>query len=210
MTTENGEGQTPENNPQPPVSDNGQDDKPTLTQAEIDKIIGTAKRTAKGQAAKEIFESLGVENLDQLKTALADLEATKAAQMTDLEKAQAEAAKANELAKQAKAEADQAKAQATQMLMDAAIITASQGFNDPNDALQFIDRSGIERAEDGTFSGITEAIKALAESKPYLLKATEPATPKGTPTRQRNQPQGQPQGQNVPNAWETTKRLINF
>jgi hypothetical protein len=207
--TEQNEGQSTENNPQPPATDGGQDDKPTLTQADVDKAMAAAKRGAKQQGVKEVLETLGVESPDALKQSLADAQAAKEAQMSDLEKAQAEAAKAKELIAQAEKDKADAIAQADKMLLDAAIITASQAFNDPNDALKFIDRSGIERSENGGFTGVEEAIKALGESKPYLLKASELEKPKGTPNSNRQQqPQGQPEKNALQTAWGNRPLII--
>lgn len=50
----------------------------------------------------------------------------------------------------------------------------------PKRALQLIDRSSIEIEDDGSVSGLKEALKALAASDPYLLKpkSTEEELPK--------------------------------
>lgn len=207
------EGDPPSGEPAtPPANEGGEGDKPTLTQADVDKVIASAKRGAKQQGIKEVLAELGVENLDALKQSLTDAQAAKEAQMSDLEKAQAQAEALKTERDQALEQAKTMQAEAIQTLLNSAIITASQSFNDPNDALQFINRSGIERNEDGSFSGVDEAIKALAESKPYLLKAAEPDKPKGTPSRKPvTSPNGQPPNQGgLSNAWENAKSTIRF
>jgi hypothetical protein len=51
-------------------------------------------------------------------------------------------------------------------------------WQNPARALQLIDQSGIEVSEDGTVSGLKDALKALATSDPYLLKnKTQEETP---------------------------------
>jgi Phage minor structural protein GP20 len=51
-------------------------------------------------------------------------------------------------------------------------------WQNPARALQLIDQSGIEVSEDGTVTGLKDALKALATSDPYLLKnKTQEETP---------------------------------
>lgn len=211
MSDQTNEGSNLENNPQQTASDSGQDNQPTLTQADVDKVVSAAKRSAKKQGETAILEALGVKNIEDVKTALSEAEAAKQAQMSDLEKVQAELAKANEARIQAEQTAIEAKAYAENQLIDAAIITASQEFNDPNDVLQFIDRSNIERDESGTLVGIEDAVKALSESKPYLLKSVEVEKPKGTPSRQPQQNIGQqPPPNSLQQAWNQTRSTVKL
>lgn len=211
MSDQTNEGSNLENNPQQTASDSGQDNQPTLTQADVDKVVSAAKRSAKKQGETAILEALGVKNIEDVKTALSEAEAAKQAQMSDLEKVQAELAKANEARIQAEQTAIEAKAYAENQLIDAAIITASQEFNDPNDVLQFIDRSNIERDESGTLVGIEDAVKALSESKPYLLKSVEVEKPKGTSSRQPQQNIGQqPPPNSLQQAWNQTRSTVKL
>jgi hypothetical protein len=55
-------------------------------------------------------------------------------------------------------------------------------WQNPKRALQLIDRSGVEIGDDGAVKGLKEALKALATSDPYLLKAKteDPPPPGGT------------------------------
>ncbi|MBN1967534.1 MAG: hypothetical protein JW910_22960, partial [Anaerolineae bacterium] len=81
------------------------------------------------------------------------------------------------------------------VIAEAARDTDAHGrLSDPADAVRMIDLSKITVADDGTVSGVAEAIKGLVEAKPYLVAATaKPGTPKispsnpagdsGTPTR---------------------------
>lgn len=54
-------------------------------------------------------------------------------------------------------------------------------WHNPKRAMQVLDRSNVEINEDGTVTGLKEALKALASSDPYLLKpkTTEEEPPKG-------------------------------
>ena len=58
----------------------------------------------------------------------------------------------------------------------------SLSFQDPADALTLADLSTVQVADDGTVTGAAEAVKALADKRPYLLKPAGDAL--GTPRRQ--------------------------
>lgn len=56
-------------------------------------------------------------------------------------------------------------------LKAAVVAEASKiGIADPMDAYRLADLSNVKHEDDGTITGVAELIKALAESKPYLLK----------------------------------------
>jgi len=88
----------------------------------------------------------------------------------------------------ARAEADTAKANARAAAIRHAVETAAAGlsFQDPADALTLADLSAVHVAADanGTIrvTGVAEAVKALADKRPYLLKPAGDAL--GTPRRQ--------------------------
>lgn len=67
-----------------------------------------------------------------------------------------------------------AQAQA-QLKLDVILAAARQGFSDPEDALRFIDLTKLDTTDDKRAQAITDALKALGEGKPYLVK--QPATP---------------------------------
>lgn len=54
-------------------------------------------------------------------------------------------------------------------------------WQNPKRAMQLIDTSTLEIQADGTVAGLKEALKALATSDPYLLKAEVKEEPKPTP-----------------------------
>jgi len=85
---------------------------------------------------------------------------------------------------QAKADAEQTKAAARAAAIRHAVEAAagSLSFQDPADALTLADLSTVQVAEDGAVTGAAEAVKALADKRPYLLKPAGDAL--GTPRRQ--------------------------
>ena len=127
------------------------------------------------------------ETKDSLKR-LADLEAKEkereAAALSETEKLTQRAATAEQERDAAIAEREQARtALQTERIKNAVIAEASLlGFADPNDAYTMITLSEIEMDETGKVKGAAEAIKKLAEAKPYLLgQATRKGDGVGTP-----------------------------
>lgn len=95
------------------------------------------------------------------------------AKLGDLEKAQKDAGKYQQ-------QALELQQQLQEMTLRSAIKDAAGklGFNDPEDALMLLLRSGdLEFDEDGTPKNADKLLKALAENKPYLLKAATPTQP---------------------------------
>ena len=155
----------------------------TYSQDQIDEMLKPRLDRARDKAKVDLLAELGIEDATTAKRVLAEAEATKKAQMTELEKAQSEIAEAQALAAKATTDAAAIKAQADEALLKAAIISQAGNFNDPMDAWLFVDRSKIEAQDDGTYKGIDEGLKTLVEAKPYLVK-TDSGTPgPGTPAR---------------------------
>ena len=155
----------------------------TFTQDQLDTILKDRLAQAKRSTEAELFIELGIEDAATAKKTLADAKAAQAAQMSELEKAQAQVTEAQAQAAQATTDAEAIKAEAAEALLRAAIISKAGTFNDPMDAWSFIDRSKIESNEDGTYKGIDEALKALTEAKPYLIKEVNGQPGPGTPAR---------------------------
>ena len=70
---------------------------------------------------------------------------------------------------------------------------ASLGFTDPEDAYTLADLSEIERGKDGKFTGIKEALEALAKSKPYLLNKNGKGDGLGNSFKKLKKPEGETQ-----------------
>ena len=155
----------------------------TFTQDQIDEMLKPRLDRARDKAKADLLAELGIEDAATAKKTLAEAEAAKKAQMTELEKAQSEIAEAQALAAKATADAAVIKAQADEAQLKAAIVSKAGDFNDPMDAWSFIDQTKIEAQEDGTYKGIDEALKILIEAKPYLVKADNGTPGPGTPAR---------------------------
>ena len=165
----------------------GQPAPATFTQEQLDTIVKDRLARATTKTTADLLTELGVENVATAKKTLTEAKAAHEAQMSELEKAQAQIVEAQAQAAQATAEAETVKAQAAEALLKAATISQAGNFNDPNDAWSFVDKSKIEIQEDGSYKGIDEALKGLIEAKPYLVKAEGSGPGPGTPTRPKGQ-----------------------
>lgn len=140
----------------------------TFTQAELEKQIG--ERLAR---EREKYKDYG-----QLKAAADELAKIKESQLSEQEKLQKRLAEL-ETAR------DEAEMRARETLIKAAIVTeaARLNFNDPEDAYRLMELKALEIA-DGRVVGVAEAVKALAESRKYLIKSAgkplEPFDPAAT------------------------------
>ena len=84
-------------------------------------------------------------------------------------------------AARAETEAVKATARNTAIRHAVEIAAGSLNFQDPADALTLADLSTVQVADDGAVTGAAEAVKALADKRPYLLKPAGDAL--GTPRR---------------------------
>lgn len=77
-------------------------------------------------------------------------------------------------------------------------------WHNPDRALKLVDLSKVEIGEDGTVSGMKDAINALAKSDPYLVKTEEKQqqTPPGTATGNNGS-----SGDSKPDATKMVRRL---
>lgn len=134
-------------------------------------------RTFKHPRFKSLLER--AKKADELETAQQKAE----------EKRLIEQKKFEELANKKSQEAQDWQSKYTQSIADNRILAAASkaGVVDTDAVLKLIDRSGVVISEDGSISGVDEAVKALLESKPYLKGASGSVTV-GSPTNPGEQP----------------------
>lgn len=160
----------------------------TFTQAELDAILSDRLKRAQDSTQKTFLTSLGVESLDDVKTALSEFQKLKDSQLSEAEKLQKELDTQRAAAEKARTEADTAIAQANERLMRAAVIAEASksdyGVHEDAraDVWLFIDKEAIKLNDSGEFDGIGDAIKKVLESKPYLKEDTA-VKGGGTPSR---------------------------
>ena len=105
---------------------------------------------------------------------------TRRKKLDELEAAEEErkAAQLSEVEKAKKAQADaEAKARATEerlrtaAIRNAVVLAASKAnFYDPEDAFRLADLAEVQVADDGTVTGVDNALKTLTKAKPHLVK----------------------------------------
>lgn len=139
-----------------------------FTQADLDKIAGSARETGRKAAEKQLLEALGVPDLDQAKAALAAAREAEEAGKTELQKAQERAAELER-------KAAEAEATALQVRLDAALEgSLRDGGIKPERvaaAMRLADRSALS-VEDGQVKGLSEVIEALKAESPEWFGAT--------------------------------------
>ncbi|MDH2332500.1 scaffolding protein [Paenibacillus polymyxa] len=159
----------PDPTPDPPI-----DPTPpkTFTQDELDQVI--ADRIAR--------ERKKYADYDELKTKLTEFERAKEerekAEMTATERLEAEKAEALKAAETARAERDQALTAADQRLIKSEFRAIARELNVRtdalDDALKLADLSEAKVDDEGNPQGVEDIVKALIESKPFLVEQAPP------------------------------------
>jgi hypothetical protein len=166
----------PQNPPTPPAK--------TFTQDEVNTIVGERAARAGESAVNKLLEKLGVKTADELTTVVTEAKKAKDAQLSELEKAQAAQKDAEEKAAKAAQDAQVALATANERLMRAAVIAESTAHSfrpeSVEDVWLVVDRSKITE-KDGSFTGVKEAVDAVAKARPFWLLDSKNTPPNGTP-----------------------------
>lgn len=146
-------------------------DEKTFTQTELDEII--AKRIERERKKYEGFEDMKNKLTEYEK----QIEEKRLAELSEKERAEEIAKKAEE-EKQSLAhqlETLQKQIQQEKITNEFIKLATTHNIAYIDDALKLADFSGVKVNEEGNVEGVKEAIKALVENKPFLLKqAKEP------------------------------------
>lgn len=179
------------------------EDKKSYTQAQLDHMFADRAKQATQSAIGGLLQKLGLAKEEELETLVKTAKDAEAARLSDLEKAQKELNDHKVRADKAEADAQQAITLANTRLMESAVLVEASNpeYKFRQDALKdvwaFVDRSKLKVEDDGSISGVDEAVKAVVKAKPYMVQQATGPTGPGTPPRQRTVPS---QGQPVPNA----------
>lgn len=184
--------------PQTPATAPGQNDQQsqgtqgqavrTFTQSELDAIIADRLQRERQKYG----------DYDALKERAAKLQQIEDAQKTAEQKQQERIAALEQ-------QAEQALSQRREAVLRSAIVAAAAkvGMTDPADAYSLLDKSKLKIGENDTVEGIEEAIKALIESKPYLIAKPATTTQPSQRTSAGN-PAGTPNGASL--EWYKARR----
>lgn len=155
-------------------NNDGKGEGTTFDQAYVDSL----RKESAGRRVK------AKEAVERATAAEAELAKIKQAEMDDLEKAQSNLETANETVTTATARAEAAEQTllAEQVRFAVTIAAAEAGFEDPTDALSMISQDDLVDDE-GSISAkkVKARLKALADSKPYLLKTAGSGSGDGGP-----------------------------
>lgn len=160
-----GDGATPDQNPDDKGEGKAEPKTVTMTQEELDALIGREKGRVKSKFA----------DYDDLKAKLADYEKQaeekQRAEMTELERLQKDLEAKGEteqtLAKQLEELQSQVKSE--KIRNEFIKVATSNQIAYLDDAYSLADLSAVTIGEDGKVVGMDEAIKALVDNKPYLV-----------------------------------------
>jgi hypothetical protein len=152
--------------------------KEVLSQDEIDALFSDRAKQAGNKALTDLLSALGVKDADELKGKLTKAAELEKAQLTETDRAKAEAAEWKTKAEQAAIDAKAAQDKANETLMRAAVITQAGNFHDPEEAWLLVDKTKIT-VTDGKVDGAKEAVEAVVKVKPHLVKTGSEG--KGTP-----------------------------
>ncbi len=149
-----------------------------FTQAEVDRII---RSEAKGEAKKLVAEQYA--DYEDLKAKAAKWQEAEDARKSEAEKLADRLTKLEEARKALEGENARLAQEKQAALIRAEVVAKATtlNFNDPSDAYRMLDLTTIKVTEDGKFEGIDEQLKALAEAKPYLLRAQQEQSSTPTP-----------------------------
>lgn len=140
-------------------------------QAVIDAIIAERVSRAQKSASRAALEAqakeLGFESVEAMQEALKAYKQSQDAQKTETEKLRAALEAEKNKAKGAEERAKRA-------LIKAAFAEAAIAANlvSVDDAFLLADLSNVEVSDDGTVTGVKEAVEQLVKEKPYLVKQT--------------------------------------
>lgn len=131
----------------------------TFTQAELDKIVGDRLKREKDKYADYDAVKAKAKQLDDIETA----------NKSDLEKAQTER-------DALKAERDAAKDEARTVRIESAVISAASeaGAINPADVVAVLPPDAVKVADDGTITGVKEAVAAVLATRPHWKTSTRP------------------------------------
>lgn len=162
-----------------PGGEQGGDEQPEETTEpyakfpDADSFKARMDREARSRLTSQA-KDLGYESVDDMLAA-----AKSAREQQEAEKTEAQ--KLGEQLHQAQQEKDAALERANTMLKRAAITAeaAKLGVIDPDAAYALMDQSGLEIDDTGSVAGVSEALTALLEAKPYLKANQQTATASG-------------------------------
>lgn len=167
-----------------PEGKKGETGEKTLTQEQIDKLVGNVRKSARETVLKDILKDLGVDSLESAKTALESLTNLEREKLSEQERLETDLKAAQQKNLELEKGKTDLEATALEAQIKAAIVDkAAEKFASGEATFRLINRSLINVDENGDVQGVEEALTAIAEKYPFLLRGkgksvTSPANPK--------------------------------
>lgn len=156
------------------------------TAPETQSQTGAQSGTETGQQAPQ-QDTVSRADFEAMKRQLQAADQRRSASEAELKKLQDAQLSETEKTKRDLEAAQREKAELEAQLKDQKINNAfltdnTYDWHDPRAALRIADLKGVEIKEDGTVTGLKEALKAVADSNPWMLKPKETETTQPTKT----------------------------
>jgi hypothetical protein len=186
-----------------------------LTQEAVNKLVGDARKQGGQTAVDKLLKTFGIKDETELKTLVETAKKAESEKLSETEKLNKTITELQQKASEQEKALAEKEAKISKRLMDSDIkMSASKAVMDKDgktvkraafradaldDLLLLIDRSKIEEKE-GVFSGVDEALDALAKAKPWLLDVEEQkqGQGKGSPGTRKNKTGSQESGERTP------------
>jgi hypothetical protein len=157
----------------------GEADKPTRVELSpeqqelFNRKFAQAKRAEQASARQALLAELGVSDPEEVKRILAEKKEREEGEKSEVEKLAARLAETEK-----KRDAALAQAQRAILLSNIQAHATTLNFHDPKDAALHLDLSTFQvDLESAAVEGVEDALKALAKSKPYLVKTATQTAP---------------------------------
>lgn len=161
----------------------GQGNESTFTQADLDRLVGSARKQARDSAVADLLKELGVENADTLKASLKAQREAEDAKKSELEKRDARIAALEKEAADAKAAVEKAQQERMEERRQAAILTGLKDAKKPADLLILVnarmaDAVAATMAEDGTLDDkkIAALVEKIKQEWPDQFQSVSPGS----------------------------------
>jgi DNA-directed RNA polymerase beta subunit len=162
----------------------GADAASTFTQEQVNAIVGERARRAEESAVSNLLKSLGFEKADELKAMIEDTRKRQAAEMSEAERAKAEAEKVRKEADSYKTALEAERQARISDKRDSAITSALKTADNPQAILTLLKAEAADEVakvltEDGKVDekALGKLVKEAEAKWPGLFKPSAPGTP---------------------------------
>lgn len=203
--------QEPQNTGNTKPDNGGQEEQPMFTQSQLNAIL--QDRLGKEKKKREEMESQLSEFRTQVEKMNAEKEEKKRAEMSEIEKLQADLEKRDKELKQLMEEKDDILGKFRQQTVNSAFkdLASKYDIEHTKAAMKLAkdELSQVEISEDGSVEGLEDIVKSLVEENPFLVSQKQPKKPVGAPTNPSNHSDEKTSEQRLNEAYAKAKKTGN-